>query len=315
MAGIANFWKGKRVGLALGGGGVRGFSHVGVLKILEQEDIRIDLIAGTSAGALIGGAYASGLDSREIQRRIETYISSPAFNGSTLKSLGMAVNPVKKNRVEKIVHFVKSRFYQVRAFFHPAILPAEDLQSLVDYFIADIRIEEARIPFVAVATDLLSGQRIAFREGSMRKAVMASCAVPGAMEPIRHGDWLLTDGGVTSLVPVQAAREAGADVVIAVVVDRSIGAAGDLDTAPEIIYRAGEITADKLEAAELREADVIIRPRVGDLHWMDFGRAGDLIREGEIAAQEALKEIHRALPIGSKVSPLARRLLSKMKIS
>jgi NTE family protein len=302
------------VGLALGGGGVRGFSHVGVLKVLEQEDIRIDLIAGTSAGAIIGGAYASGLNSREIQRRIETYVSSPAFNGSTLKALGMAVNPVKKNRFEKITHFVKSRYYQMRAFFHPAILPAADLQSLVDYFIADIRIEQTHIPFVAVATDLLSGQRVIFREGPMRKAVMASCAVPGAMEPVRHGDWLLTDGGVTSLVPVQAAREAGADMVIAVVVDRSISTAGDLDTAQEIFYRAGEITADKLEAAELREADVVIRPRVGDLHWMDFGRAGDLIREGEIAAREALKEIHRALPISSRVSHLTRRLFSRWKV-
>jgi len=313
MKGMASLWKGRRVGLALGGGGVRGFSHVGVLRVLEQEDIRVDLIAGTSAGAIIGGAYASGLNSREIQRRIETYVSSPAFNDSTLKSLGMAVSPVKKNRFEKVAHFVKSRYYQIRAFFHPAILPVSDLQSLVDYFIADIRIEETRIPFVAVATDLLSGQRIAFREGPMRKAVMASCAVPGAMEPVRHGDWLLTDGGVTSLVPVQAAREAGADVVIAVVVDRSIGTAGDLDTAPEIIYRAGEITADKLETAELREADVVIRPRVGDLHWMDFSRAGDLIREGEIAAREALREIHQALPIGNRISHVARRLFSRWK--
>jgi NTE family protein len=102
-------------------------------------------------------------------------------------------------------------------------------------------------------------------------------------------------------------------VVIAVVVDRSPGAAGELDTAQEIFYRAGEITADKLEAAELRDADVVIRPRVGDLHWMDFGRAGDLIREGEIAAREALKEIHRALPIESRVSHLARRFFSGWK--
>jgi len=308
-----NLWKGRRVGLALGGGGVRGFSHVGVLKVLEQEDIRIDLIAGTSAGAIVGAAYASGLNPREIQRRIETYLNSPAFNASTLKSLGMIASPVKKTQWEKVSHFLKNRYYQMRAFFHPAILPAADLESLVDYFVADVSVEETRIPFVAVATDLLTGEKVLFRDGSLRKAVAASCAVPGAMEPVRYGDWLLTDGGVTSLVPVQAARQAGADVVIAVVVDRDMHSVGELETAQEIFYRAGEITADKLEHAELKEADVVIRPRVGDLHWMDFSRAGDLVREGEIAAREALKEIHRALPISSRVSRLTRRLLSEWR--
>jgi NTE family protein len=121
--------------------------------------------------------------------------------------------------------------------------------------------------------------------------------VPGAVEPVRQGDWLLADGGITSLVPVRAAREAGADVVIAVMVDRDLPPDPDVDTAQDVFYRAGEITANTLEAAELEEADVIIRPEVGDLHWMDFSRAGDLIRKGEEATRDALGRIQASLPL------------------
>ena len=299
-------WTGKRVGLALGGGGVRGFSHIGVLKVLEQEDVGIDLIAGTSAGALIGGAYASGLSPREIHRRVESYLQSPAFKNSALQALGSTVNPRKKNALEKASHLLRTRYLMVRALFHPAILPSVEFQSLVDYFIADINIEDTRIPFLAVTTDLISGERVVFKEGSLRKAVLASCAVPGAVEPIRQGEWLLADGGITSLVPVHAVKQADVDVVIAVVVDRDARGAPVFETAQDIFQRAGEIAADKLEAIELQDADVIIRPEVGDLHWMDFSRSRDLIHAGEVAARASLARIHQALPLPRRLARLAR---------
>ncbi|MDI9569640.1 MAG: patatin-like phospholipase family protein [Pseudomonadota bacterium] len=300
-------WTGKRVGLALGGGGVRGFSHIGVLKVLEQEDIRIDLIAGTSAGALIGGAYAGGLSPREIHRRVETYLQSPAFKNSALQTLGSTFNPRKRNALERASHLLRTRYLMARSLFQPAILPSEEFQSLIDYFIADIAIEETRIPFLAVTTDLISGERVVFREGSLRQAVLASCAVPGAVAPIRQGEWLLADGGITSLVPVHAAKQADVDVVIAVAVSRDVREAPVFETAQEISQRAGEIAADKLEAIELKDADVIIRPEVGDLHWMDFSRSRDLIHAGEAAARASLARIHQALPLPHRLVRLTRR--------
>src|SRR5512133_2383169 len=109
-------WTGKKVGLALGGGGVRGFSHIGVLNVLEQEGIEIDLIVGTSAGALIGGAYASGQTPREIQAKIDAYLRSPEFDASTLKSVGLTFSPENKSFFKKAQSFVMNRFWFVQAF-------------------------------------------------------------------------------------------------------------------------------------------------------------------------------------------------------
>ncbi|PIV06842.1 MAG: hypothetical protein COS57_01915, partial [Syntrophobacterales bacterium CG03_land_8_20_14_0_80_58_14] len=102
-------WTGKKLGLALGGGGVRGFCHIGVLKVLEQEEITIDLIAGTSAGALIGAAYAAGASPQEIYRRVDAYILSPAFQSSTLREIGLTMNPEEKTFWEKTRNAIRQK--------------------------------------------------------------------------------------------------------------------------------------------------------------------------------------------------------------
>ena len=304
-------WTGKKVGLALGGGGVRGFSHIGVLNVLEEEGIDIDVIVGTSAGALIGGAYASGQSPREIQDKIAAYLLSPEFDASTLKSIGLTFSPENKSFFRKARTFIMNRFWFVQAFFKQSILPSNDFESLINYFLPEIDIRETKIPFRAVSTDLITGKKIIFSEGPLRQAVLASCSVPGALAPVRHGDWLLADGGITSLVPVHATREAGADVVIAVMVDRDLSTSVSMETAKDVLYRAGEITTDALEASELKDADVIIRPQVGDLHWMDFSRASDLIKIGEQATRDSLEKINDSLPLYRRIVRFAGRFIRR----
>jgi NTE family protein len=304
-------WTGKKVGLALGGGGVRGLAHIGVLNVLEQEGIAIDLIAGTSAGALIGGAYAAGMTTREITAKVDAYLKSAEFEESAIKSIGLSFSPGPKSFFQRAQIFAKNQYYLVRALFRPSILPAEDFQALIHYLLPDIDIRDTRIPFRAVSTDLITGQKVVLAEGPLRQAVLASSSVPGAVEPTRLGEWLLADGGVTSLVPVHAARDAGADVVIAVMVDRDLPADTGIETAKDVIYRAGEITANTLEAAELQDADVIIRPAVGDLHWTDFSRSKDMIALGEDATRSALGKINDSLPLSRRFSRFTRRLLKK----
>ena len=153
-------WTGKKVGLALGGGGVRGLAHIGVLKVLEQEGIAIDLIAGTSAGALIGGAYASGMTTGEIAAKVDTYLTSAEFEDSTIKSIGLSFSPGPKSFFQRAQIFAKNQYYLVRALFRPSILPAEDFQWLINYLLPDIDIREMRIPFRAVSTDLITGQKV-----------------------------------------------------------------------------------------------------------------------------------------------------------
>ena len=304
-------WRGKRIGLVLGGGGVRGFSHIGVLKLLEQENISPDIIVGSSAGALIGGAYASGASPKEIEARVDAYLNSPEFKSSSLRSIGLTMTPYDRTAWENIRKFITQRYYTFRGLFKPAVVSVKDFQSLVNYFIPDMDLRDARIPFHAVATDLITGEKVVISDGSLRQAVLASCAVPGAVEPVRLGEWLLADGGITSLIPVQVARQKGADVVIAVVVGRQLDMQGTFETAQDVFFRAGEITSDKLEQIELREADVVIRPNVGDLHWMDFKRGKNLIREGETAAREALDRIYGALPLYKRLMRFTSRFKTR----
>lgn len=306
-------WTRKKVGLALGGGGVRGLAHIGVLKVLEQEDIKIDFIAGTSAGALIGGAYATGLTTRDITAKVDNYLKSAEFEESAIKSIGLSFSPGRKTLLEKVKSFARNKYYLARALFSPSILPVGDFHWLINYLLPDIDIRDLRIPFCAVSTDLVTGKQIVLKEGSLRQAVLASSSVPGAVEPVRLGEWLLSDGGVTSLVPVDAARNAGADVVIAVVVDRDLPVNIAIATARDVVYRAGEITANALEATELQRADVIIRPVVGDLHWADFSRSHNLIRNGETAARESLEKINDSLPLTLRFSRFTRRFRKTKK--
>src|SRR5512136_308113 len=289
------FWGRKRIGIALGGGGARGLAHIGVLKVLDKEEIPIHLIAGTSIGALVGGAYASGINPDKLQKKAEEYLNSTEFRSSAIKAFETVHAKGEVALTQRIQAYLKNHFYLIQAMFKPGILSNEDFQATIDYFIPDIRIEETRIPFRAVATDLVSGQEITFSEGSLRQAVMASRAVPGAIAPLKEGERLLSDGGIICSVPSSVARQEGADIVIAVVVDRGIGSE-ELRTVVDVYLRVSEIMGERLKQCELVEADVVIRPEVGDLHWSSFSEAMNLIDEGEKATREKLDDIRRLMP-------------------
>jgi NTE family protein len=248
-------FKGKRIGLALGGGGARGLAHIGVLKVFEQEEIPIDLLVGTSIGALVGGAYASGTNADELEKKADEYINSPEFQSSAIQAIE-AFHAEDAGLVKKIQGFLKNRFYVVQAMLKPGILSSNDFQAIIDYFIPDIQIETTRIPFRAAATDLVSGELITSSSGSLRQAVMASCAVPGAVEPLKEGEKVLSDGGIIGLVPISIARKEGADIVIAVAVDRDTCSEEEFRTAKDIYLRACEIMAKQLKNFELMDRKV-----------------------------------------------------------
>ncbi len=292
------FWKRKRIGLALGGGGARGLAHIGVLKVLENEKIPIHLIVGTSIGALVGGAYASGSRPDELQKKVDAYLNSAEFRSSTMKAFESAYAKEEGGLAQKIQIHLRNYFYLIQAMFKPGILSNEDFQATINYFIPDIKIEETHLPFRAVATDLVSGNQITFSKGSLRQAVMASCAVPGAFAPLKEGDQLLSDGGIICLIPSSVARQEGADIVISVAVDRGIGSE-ELRTVVDVYHRVNEIMGRRLKDYELAEADVVILPEVRDFHWSNFSQAMNLIEEGEKATRERLDDIRHAV-LGAK---------------
>ncbi len=303
-------WIDKRIGLALGGGGARGLAHIGVLRVFEEESIPVDILVGTSAGALIGGAYAGGLSLDELIEKVNDYLNSPEFQSSAIRAVEVSRSQ-NLGLARKVEIFLKNSFFLAQMMFRPGVLSSEDFQTMIDFFIPDIQIEETRIPFRAVATDLVSGKQVIFSEGPLRQAVMASCAVPGAVEPLKEGEMCLSDGGIICLVPSSVARKEGADIVIAVAVDQDICTEEEFHTSKDVNDRATEIMAHQLENYELRDADIVIRPDVGDLHWTDFSHAIHLIEEGEKAARESLDDIRNAMPVFRKWFTLKQILKSR----
>jgi len=225
-----------RVGLALGGGAAKGFAHIGVIKMLEANGIRADVVAGTSAGSVVGALYASGLDPFTMQER------AVALDESTLRDVRL---------------------------FSGGLVQGQALQDYVNRELGARPIERLAKPFAAVSTRLDNGDRVVFVRGNTGQAVRASSSVPGVFEPTRIGSHSYVDGGVVSPVPVDAARQLGADVVIAV--DISSKADGTAPTAlAGIVNQSITIMGQTLGRQELARADVVIRPQVNAIGPVSF---------------------------------------------
>ena len=251
-----------KVGIALGGGAAKGFAHIGVIKMLEANGITPVVVSGTSAGSVVGALYASGMDAYAMQ--------------------------------EKAFALDESRIRDV-SLFSGGVVKGRKLQDYVNELVGGRSIEKLRKPFAAVATNLATGERTVFVRGNTGQAVRASSSIPGVFEAATIGKAHYIDGGVVSPVPVDAARELGADFVIAV--DISSKADGIASTTSMLgnLNQSIKIMGQKLGAQELARADVVIRPKVNDIGAADFEQKNRAILEGERAAQAALPLIRAKL--------------------
>ena len=250
-----------KIGLALGGGAARGFAHVGVIKTLEAHGIVPDLVAGTSAGAVVGALYAAGNDGFALQ---------------------------------KLAHKLDESKISDWSLPDRGVLKGDALQKFVNEAVGQRPLEGLKKPFGAVATDLASGKGILFRTGNTGQAVRASATVPGVFRPVPISGREYVDGGLSSLIPVRHARQMGADVVIAVDISARPGNR-DVRGTLDILLQTFTIMGQNMAHYELKEADVVIRPQVGNLGSTDFMARHDAILEGEKAALAALQQIREAL--------------------
>ncbi len=278
-----------KIGLALGGGGARGLSHIGVLKILEAARVPIAMIAGTSIGALVGGCYALRPDAIELERRVREYIESPQFKNTGLDRFKRP-EPAE-NFFGQVAKYVRERIVINLAHSRLSVVGADRMGRVVEAVLDDRRIEDTKIPLLIVATDLHTGDDCIMREGSIREAALASAAIPGFLPPVKQNGHLLVDGAVTAPVPVRALQDAGMDIIIAVDVGQEISTQPEAQNIVDIMFRTNSITSHKLKTLLLEAADVIVRPDVGHIHWADFQNIRDLIEEGERAAREKLPDI------------------------
>jgi len=248
------------VGLALGGGAARGFAHIGVIKVLEAQGITVDYVAGTSAGSVVGALYASGLDGYGLQQMAltmdESLFADWTFGG--------------------------------RSMFR-----GEAIAAWINRAVGNRTIEQLKRPLGIVATRLSNGEGALFQRGNVGAAVRASSAVPGVFAPVVIGGQEYVDGGLTSPVPVRAARRMGADFVIAV--DISTDPAGQpTASVTDMLLQTFTIMGKSINRFELGEADVVIRPAITS-GSADFTARHQAVLAGERAATAALPELRQKL--------------------
>ncbi|MFQ5633496.1 MAG: patatin-like phospholipase family protein, partial [bacterium] len=249
--------KRPKIGLALGGGGARGISHIGVLKILEKHGIPIDCIAGTSIGAIIGGGYAVNPDAAYLEQKVQRFVESDAYLKSGLQHI--ALNEPAENFWGQVAKSVRERIVINLAHSKSSIVSGWRLKKIIDFVLDDVNIEKAKIPLAIVATDLEDGHEVIFQCGSLRQAVLASASIPGFLPPVDYMGYTLIDGAITSPVPVETAFSMGADLVIAVDVGQSLEKAPEPLSIIDIIFRTNTISGIRLCKLTLTKADVVIR--------------------------------------------------------
>ncbi|NLA27704.1 MAG: patatin-like phospholipase family protein [Firmicutes bacterium] len=249
--------KNPKIGLALGGGLARGLAHIGAIRVLQEKGIKIDYIAGTSMGSLIAALYACGLKLKLIERLAQR-ISRRTWMDLTFPRMGL----IAGDKLEELLYMLTGR----RNF-------------------ADLT-----LPLAVVAVDLISGERVVLTEGSVARAVRASCAIPGIFSPVEIGGKLLVDGGVLQRVPASVVREMGAELVIAVDVGIHVGDY-KISHIFDVMSKSLDIMSREIHRRQSNDADVLIAPGVSDLGPFDFQCVEKAIDRGEEAAREVLPQL------------------------
>jgi len=250
-----------RIGLALGGGAARGFAHIGVIQVLEEAGIKVDLVAGTSAGSLVAALYASGTGGRDLATLAEA-MDEGSITDWAFPTRGLI-------RGEALARFVREKT-------------------------GNKLIEQMAIPLGIVATDLADGAPILFRRGDTGAAVRASSAVPTIFQPVRIGTRDYVDGGLVAPVPVRFARQMGAELIIAVDISSPPDEKPGSD-AIRMLLQTVSIMGRSINNFELRDADVVLRPKLDGIGSADFTARKRSIQAGREAAQAALLQIRQRI--------------------
>jgi NTE family protein len=257
-----------RIGLALGGGAAKGFAHVGVIAVLEQAGIEPSLVVGTSAGSLVAAFYASGM------------------NATQLQATAMRMEEV--TLADWMVPLINRGLFR-----------GEALARFVNDAVASRPIEDMRLPLGVVAADLANGQPVLFRRGNTGTAVRASSAVPAIFQPVRIGGRDYVDGGLVAPVPVQFARQMGAEFVIAVDISQPPEGQPASDTL-QILMQTFNIMGQAINLHELKQADVLVRPSLVGLRSADFSARQRAIDAGKAAMLAALPELRTKLEAAAR---------------
>ncbi len=276
----------------LGGGGARGLAHLGVLKVLEREGFRPDLIVGCSIGAIIGAMYCQTPEIDRVEKRVRHFLES-----ETYKQLGVHMLEEQRNHLgnedylRQIARNIRQRVMLNMVASRQSILKDDVIGQVVNYLVEEGDITETKIPFACNATDLITGEPVLFKSGDIRLAVKASSTVPGYFQPLQYDSKFLVDGAVTHVLPDQFARSMNADYTVGVDVSMEIEPITDFQNVFDIILRANNIVSARMAEETSGLANLTIRPEVKGCMWYDFRKLNTLIKPGEDATYPYLSTL------------------------
>lgn len=250
-----------KIGIALGAGGSRGLAHIGVLKVLVEEGIPIDVIAGSSMGSFIGVLYANGMD-LGMMEELAVQMKRNKFIDLTIPKRGLIVGDKIKELIRLLTHRKN--------------------------------LEELHTPMAVIATDLVTGERVVFKEGPIDIAVRASISIPGIFEPVKIGDQLLVDGGVIDRIPISVIKEMGADITIGVNVVPYTEKVR-IDNIFDVITQSIIIMEREIMSKHIPTADCLINPDLSNVSPTDFTKVTECVLQGEEAMRREIKQLKQLI--------------------
>jgi len=256
--------KPRKIALVLGGGSARGIAHIGALKVFEREKIPVDLVVGTSMGALIGGAYSVGVTTQEMER--------------------IALQVTWKDLFDPTIPAM-------------SLLEGKKLGQVVSQILKEKTFLDAKIPLAVVTTDIEKGQEVIHTSGDLQKLVRASCSWPGIFNPVEIDGQLLVDGGIKNSVPVSIAKGMHATFTIAIDVGFCVTTDEKINNIFRLILQSFQIIGEELNTYQSKEADIIIEPDLGDIDQAAFHRSTEAMQKGQEAAEKVLPLIRKKLKL------------------
>lgn len=283
-----------KVGLALGGGAARGLAHLGVIKALRDDDIPIDIITGTSIGAIVATAYGADPTIEGTIKKVAEYLDSPDFDKTRLELLKESAQQ-PSGYFEQIRTYLKTGLFFAASIRHSSFISEETFRKNLEFILPSGRIEDFPVKTGLVSMNLDTAREEISTSGEVIEKVMASCAIPGIFPPVVMNGESYVDGSWINPVPVSAARRLGAKFVIAVDVAPALNRSKKNLSGFDISLKAAEASRMALKEHGLKDADVALNVDLMDIHWADFTRWRDCIDEGERVVEQYIEEIRKKL--------------------
>lgn len=274
----------------MGGGGARGFAHIGVMKVLKSHSVPLDLVVGTSIGAVIGGCFCLNPDTEILEQRFLEMINRSQIRKLELFFSQVSEDSDKRFIVERLICRIRDICVWNLKKAKRWLVRTEPIVAILSDIFGEKKFSETQIPFACVAVDLIRGTEIIIREGRILDGILASSSIPGVFAPLKCDDGLLVDGGVLASIPAREARILGADFVIGVDLE-DIRLKKELYTGLDVMFQSDLIKSHFLNKINLEYCDWVIKPEIAGINWSEFSRGPFCLRQGESAALQEVDKI------------------------